>query len=609
MAGSPTSVAGFDKLTNDSRMPPKRSHSYASESDVDTAVESRNALHHRNRMRTKTAEAPVSKKRAFPAPSKRIKKPDKSLCGILKRFGKARLKPKKPLSFSEMLSELSLAYSLTLSYSIHSLKQKWVRRRLLSRLVTGLSLGTFLVVLTGYLHLSSICRPPRDYVFPDKPFVEYYVHGRGMGHTSRSVAIVDKLNEDGIDVRLFIPHLSFWNGHRAQRLSSTTAAADFGTTSALQITSVTPDDGIFGSLPHILSRLYSDCRVAQQEGKYPSLVISDGDMPGMLRAKLGGIPNAAIAHGQLFHVADKPEFVTQDRHLNKAWKRQNVKNYAASFFSKWTIATHFCYLESSSSSGAVVQTPLRQEVIAMSRARQLAPTSFPTLSRKEEVEKLLIESYALKDRRRLVICYFRDGNGHLVIEALMAAGFDVLLMIDEGDQASVATVHQPQPDGPRLIQVADRHLFLPLMHVADGVASSAGSQLMSECIHSQIPLLALYKEGDDEQYLNVELSRQCQETQVFGTSFESLEYLHHDDLLRNGPQAEKDDNLTLFEEVPSFVKAVDNSVMSEMYYNYLEGPDEVDPVDLLQDDRTPNLPGAVDIIRGILHDVQHTTRT
>jgi hypothetical protein len=81
-------------------------------------------------------------------------------------------------------------------------------------------------------------------------------------------------------------------------------------------------------------------------------------------------------------------------------------------------------------------------------------------------------------------------------------------------------------DGPRLIRaVMDRSLFVPLMHIADGAASSAGSQLMSECIYSHMPLLALYLEQDDEQRLNVELGRHTgafHKSQVFGTSFESL---------------------------------------------------------------------------------------
>jgi hypothetical protein len=117
-------------------------------------------------------------------------------------------------------------------------------------------------------------------------------------------------------------------------------------------------------------------------------------------------------------------------------------------------------------------------------------------------------------------------------------------------------------DDPRLIRVMDRSLFVPLMHIADGVASSAGSQLMSECIYSHMPLLALYLEQDDEQKLNVELGRHagaCHKSQVFGTSFESLA------IGLKGTNHTTSTSPTL-EELKKFVQQVKSSRVSETFY-------------------------------------------
>ncbi|CAB9503223.1 expressed unknown protein [Seminavis robusta] len=376
-------------------------------------------------------------------------------------------------------------------------------------------------------------------------------------------------------------------------------APSSGTTTALEITSVTPDESFWPSVAHIVRRITTDCHASVQENKYPDLVISNGDMPGMIRAKLGGIPSASIAHGQLFRVAEKPDFVTEDDHLDKAWDREDFKNFAASFFAQWTIATHFCYLQSKMPRGSVVQTPLRQEVITMASARQLAPASFNKIPRGDEVEKLLIEEYPLISRRRLVICYFRDKNGQSIIDALLASGFNVLLMVDETSGSDETTkvkvmgTSGQDPTSPYLIQVADRQLFLPLMHVVDGVASSA----------------------DDEQHLNVELSRQCQQTQVFGTSFESFESRYGKRRRAASDWEPNTDNLLMSEKrFQGFEEAVQMSQMSDMYFDFLEGqkanPQHIDNLLAGIEGSMPGavegaMPGVMDIIRDILQELNH----
>jgi hypothetical protein len=277
-----------------------------------------------------------------------------------------------------------------------------------------------------------------------------------------------------------------------------------------------------------------------------------------------------------------------------------MKSRAAALFSNWKIATHFCYLESQEEIGAIVKGPLRPEVLSMAQLRQHVPSSFKKLPRSDEIERLLTgEHMASRQRRKLVISYFRDRNGQAVIDELLKAGFDVLLMVgnpkDSPFDGRQLETSAEEGNAPRLIQVMDRELLVPLMHVADGVASSAGSQLTTECIHSDIPLLAFYKQNDDEQHLNVELSRLCdKKTQMYGTSFESMAL------------SETSQNSFAKQEMDRFVEAVRSSRISEMYYNHLEGGNPV-TIAIVHDDTDSgtHLLTAEDIILGIIHEVQH----
>jgi hypothetical protein len=545
---------------------------------------------------------------------------------------------------------------------------------------------------------------------PPRPLVEYYVHGRGIGHYARSVAIVEQLNRAGIDVRLFLTRASLWRAmhedakiivdadvdqqhqqqHQEQRhleegQNHRRPFVKRGKTTAIAITSLTPDQSFFDSISHALERFSGDCEVSSSSGRYPQLVISDGDFAGMIRAELGGIPSVGIAHGQLFSIAQKPKWVLESAQLNGAWNKQGRLNQVSSFFTEWQIATHFCFLESRYTSGTVARAPLRPEVLKMAEARKWArqgkvipnsigddkrenksasgiATNIRRLPQAERIQELLFTADKTSVNtatsnitatntmhRKLVICYFRDHNGERVVQALLDADFDVLLF-DTGYTRDMANnpyrygakwivkdqfhdqerkkyipnenesntdakrlrglkltkdvehdissnsgndykgttknstltieghgfeVHRSKKDGPKLIRVMDRSLFVPLMHVADGVASSAGSQLMSECIYSHMPLLAMYKEDDSEQRLNVELSHHinapCYQPLVFGNSFESLTFA----LQSNATSAaatvyEMNDNHLdmgpVLESFKGFVREVQSSSVSETYF-------------------------------------------
>jgi hypothetical protein len=422
----------------------------------------------------------------------------------------------------------------------------------------------------------------------------------------------------------------------AKTIDIVSEAENMGATTAISVQSLSPKYTFFETVSHTMERIIGDCEVSAQSGRYPQLIISDGDFPGMIRAEVGGIPSVGIAHGQLFHIAQKPDWIKKSKKLNRAWNDQGKLNRISSFFSEWQIATHSCFLESKIKTGVVARAPLRPEVLQMATTRNLARlgSPYPYLPQYDRIRSLLLGDYANQasrskrsdstmatatessTRRKLVICYFRDHNGEMVVRALLDAGFDVLLF-DNGyykDMQNDPTrygvkwiVHDREDErkkqrldlrnevhkssvydigaeeahevsrrmagnvvfgdehSPRLIRVMDRSLFVPLMHIADGVASSAGSQLMSECIYADMPLLALYLEGDEEQRLNVELSLHpgvCHRPKVCGTSFEDLAAGLKTSNITSGVTTP---NLA---ELKRFVTQVRASRVSDTFYRY-----------------------------------------
>lgn len=663
-------------------------------------------------------------------------------------------------------SDLVLICKLYGRHGIRSIRQPC--RRFRKRLLQGLlSLAVVVLVLLAWLCYDfyadavDVCRPPpsarhlpSDFAAflasqegsyinatdfdngQPRPLVEYYVHGRGIGHYARSIAIVEQLNRAGVDVRMFLTRASLWRAmhedskiivdpesdlqHSSEGQHKSRPLVKRGKTTAISITSLTPDLGFFDSLSHALERISGDCEVSASSGRYPQLVISDGDFPGMIRAEIGGIPSVGIAHGQLFTIAQKPKWVQESAQLSEAWDKQGRLNHVSSYFAEWQIATHFCFLESRYNSGTVARAPLRPEVLQMAESRKwarrgkmmLATSELENnakngrLPQAERIEEIL---HAGDPRyiptgtnsmttnilhRKVVICYFRDHNGEELVQALLDANFDVVLfetgytrdmahnpyrygvkwivkdefrdkerkkyISDENENGSDANgfgrkdltaaedsfrsnnhgnntqsnyragdltieghsfeVHRSRQGGPKLIRVMDRSLFVPLMHVADGVASSAGSQLMSECIYSHMPLLAMYKEDDSEQRLNVELSHHinapCHQPLVFGNSFESLT-----SALQSNRTSAADDlsaKNPVLESFKAFVNEVHSSSVSRTYFEsvrqrvarsvknheHMEPKEEdSDAVVLEQEDPFRGLPDAAAIILEIIKQV------
>ena len=121
------------------------------------------------------------------------------------------------------------------------------------------------------------------------PLVHYYVHGRGRGHATRSRAVITRLREAGLEVVAFA-------GEDAEPL-----LRDFVTTHPVR--SLLPTAG--RQAPRLLAaRVHAAISALRRDRA--ALVISDGDLPGTLAARVTGRPSIAVGHGLVFLCCARP---------------------------------------------------------------------------------------------------------------------------------------------------------------------------------------------------------------------------------------------------------------------------------------------------------------
>ena len=547
-----------------------------------------------------------------------------------------------------------------------------MKKLLLALFVFVIIFASFMaVIVMRYVQteLRPLCSPPPSWEQEanSPPLIEYYVHGRGNGHYARSVAIIEKILDKGIDVRMFIGRATMWKAvneaqdkkakdnhinHAIQQVASNTTESKHprGELTVKAVASIRPTMSLLDTISLMLERVITDCKVAKGTNRYPLLVVTDGEWPGLIRSKAGSIPSVSVAHGQMFVIGQEPKWIRNDNILYKAWKKQKWLNSFTSWGANWIIATNFVDIPIKDKfNGVISRSPMRPEVIQMGQERQerkkavkridsdnvlggeskvLTSQSSMDESQKMKINELLFGKDVMESlelirrergnklhkrfnmdemklpRRKLVVCYFRDKNGDLVTNALLRSGFDVVLFergfhkeestksnekkfgqnlvyrqptlhlesnndkeddhlmdhwmevlaqtnrhllgvaVDKNDildatqrvkemnstseqrvsEAHAKTTEKSITDvtnataillnlftsdlpAPRKIRVSDMSLFVPLLSIADGVSSSAGSQLMSECIFSNLNILALHREDDSEQRLNIAFSK------------------------------------------------------------------------------------------------------
>lgn len=269
--------------------------------------------------------------------------------------------------------------------------------------------------------------------------IHYYVHGRGRGHATRTAAVVRGLLEDGHQIRAF----SGPDGLPLLREVVETAA----------IASVPAR--FSREVPRLLARRVREGLRAGLRDR-PDLIVSDGDLPGLLAARRLRCRSVAIGHGLVFRACVRPPGLPTG-----PWMREAIKAGVSSAGADALVAVNF--------------VPL---ALRLDRARLSRPALDPDLP-------------APRPPGDDVVCYFRDGPCLPVLRALAAEGLRVVLF--GAEPVAVPGVE---------VRPIERASFLQCLASARAVVASGGSQLTAECVALGIPLFALYARSDDEQRLN-----------------------------------------------------------------------------------------------------------
>jgi hypothetical protein len=265
--------------------------------------------------------------------------------------------------------------------------------------------------------------------------IDIYVHGRGRGHATRCAAIATRLRRDGHELRAFA-------GPDALAILRDLVPTRPIESLPARVRAVT--------LPRLAGRVGRACaEIVQQRAQ---IVVSDGDLPALVAARLCGVPGVAVGHGLVFAGCERP------RELPRLpWWREAVKARASSSGARRRIAVTFAPLR------------VRAADVVLARA------SVPELARDA--------------RGHDVVAYFRDGITADMLAAIRAAAPDARVFA---------------PHGPGTLGI-DRAQFLAALARARAVIASAGSQLIAECVAWDLPLLAVHAADDDEQRLNAHM--------------------------------------------------------------------------------------------------------
>ncbi len=273
----------------------------------------------------------------------------------------------------------------------------------------------------------------------------YYVHGHGRGHSRRALSVLPLLQEMGAEVEVFA-------GGSAKDLLDGQAALH--------------DRTIVAPGPSALARIGAmaaqDARTLREVK--PDWVIADGDQASVLGARMAGIPVLAIGHDLTFTCGQMPSGLP-----TRSLAHQTMNGAIPTWFSTAQIAVHFLPLESK------------------------RPTA--TCARPNVPPELCVQP----EREDFILAYFRDPNGADVVEALAAMGHQVKVF-----------GHRLSTTSSRVQQCSfDRGLFADALTRARAVVSSAGSNVLSECMLTETPVFGLYADGDHEQALNGALLNQA----------------------------------------------------------------------------------------------------
>ncbi len=217
-------------------------------------------------------------------------------------------------------------------------------------------------------------------------------------------------------------------------------------------------------------------RLAGDPGRFdeqPECVVSDGDQPSLVLARRRRVPSAAIDHGLALTHARLP---IRAPTLLRMYERLNVAPLA---LADRRIAVHFLPFETTGPDVLAARPDLRDDL--------RGPVA----------------------RDGFLLAYFRDDNGRAALGLALAAG------------AEVVCFGERDPGLPGLVfRRNDRAGFADHLRRCDGVITSAGSNVLAECVLLGKPALALHRRGDAEQEMNARLAEHA--GVAVGRAFEAL---------------------------------------------------------------------------------------
>jgi UDP-N-acetylglucosamine--N-acetylmuramyl-(pentapeptide) pyrophosphoryl-undecaprenol N-acetylglucosamine transferase len=219
--------------------------------------------------------------------------------------------------------------------------------------------------------------------------IQIYVHGRGRGHATRSLAIARALVDAGHDVHAFA-------GGDAYPMMRDAIACD-------EVESLPPRPSL---RPRGLLARRTAKAVAALHRQRARLVIADGDLPAVLAARLSRRPVIAVGHGLTFSRCKRPSWLPKP-----PWWREALKAAASTPGASHYIAVNF--------------VPLEPRGTKTTMAR---PAIDPALHREPDASA--------------TICYFRDGAPE-VLRLLVELGRAPIVFAPQDPRIDGVTWHPP----------------------------------------------------------------------------------------------------------------------------------------------------------------------
>ena len=285
--------------------------------------------------------------------------------------------------------------------------------------------------------------------------IAYFVHGRGRGHASRAVSIVPALRAAGHEV------VTFGGGQAADLLADEPGHRD-----------APPLSPGWAGVRAAPLRLLDDLRALRALG--PDVIVTDGDMPSAVAARVLRRPTVAIGHDLVFSRCRLPPGLPMA--LVRAERLSSLVVSQADV----AVAVHFLPIAA-----------------ARPRTRVARPALRPELA-------------GATTRGEHLVAYFRDRNGDDAVRRAARLGAHVVCFGQ--DLAGVPGV-EARP--------FDRDGFAAALRSARGVIASAGSNVLAECVLLGKPVLALHHAGEAEQALNAHLAAAA--GVAVAASFEALD--------------------------------------------------------------------------------------